>query len=49
MFLAAVVSSAITLPFDNIRTRLMNVQVQPERNRINYNGYFDVLKKIIIT
>lgn len=29
LFLAAVVSSCVTLPFDNLRTRLMNVQIHP--------------------
>lgn len=42
IFLAAGVSSIITLPFDNIRTRFMNAHSDPSRNRLNYSGIFDV-------
>jgi hypothetical protein len=42
LFLAACVSSMITLPFDNVRTRIMNLHSQADRNRLNYRGYFDV-------
>jgi len=42
LFLAALVSTICTLPFDNVRTRVMNQQLQPDRNRLTYRGYFDV-------
>lgn len=47
IFLAAAVSSAITLPFDNIRTRLMYAHCDPSRNRLNYSGILDVFAKSI--
>ena len=48
MFLASLVSTICTLPFDNVRTRLMNQQIIPERNRINYRSYIDVFAKQLI-
>lgn len=42
---AALFSSAVTLPFDNIRTRIMNLHSEPDRNRLNYNGALDVIVK----
>ena len=47
MFLASVISSIFTLPFDNIRTRIMNAHSQVDRNRLNYNGYIDVIFKAL--
>lgn len=46
--LAAFVSSVVTLPFDNIRTRLMNAHSDASRNRFNYDGMFDVVRKSIL-
>lgn len=48
LFLASFVSSMITLPFDNVRTRLMNLHSQTERNRLNYRGYFDVFVQQLV-
>ena len=48
IFLAALTSSAITLPFDNARTRIMNAHSDPSRNRINYKGMLDVFKKSLM-
>lgn len=48
LFLASIVSSIVTLPFDTARTRLMNQQLQPERNRVNYRGYLDVFVKQVV-
>lgn len=45
IFLAAAVSSFICLPIDNVRTRIMNAHSDPSRNRLNYNGILDVIKK----
>lgn len=46
--MASIVSSLITLPFDTVRTRVMNQQLQPERNRLNYRGYLDVFVKQVV-
>lgn len=48
IFLAAGVSSIITLPFDNVRTRLMYAHCDPSRNRLNYKGIFDVFAKSLM-
>ncbi len=45
IFLAAATSAAITLPFDNARTRIMQAHSDPSRNRLNYSGILDVFKK----
>lgn len=45
IFLASLVSTAFTLPFDNARTRIMNAHSNPERNRLNYQGVFDVFRQ----
>lgn len=42
---AAAVSAAVTLPFDNVRTRFMQSHPQAERNRMNYAGTFDAMIK----
>ena len=39
------VSAVVTLPFDNIRTRVMNAHSDPSRNRMNYKGIFDIVVK----
>jgi solute carrier family 25 oxoglutarate transporter 11 len=36
LLLASGVAAAVTLPFDNIRTRWVQLHKQPERNRINF-------------
>jgi hypothetical protein len=48
LFLASIVSSVVTLPFDTVRTRIMNQQVQQDRNRLNYRGYLDAFVKIFV-
>lgn len=45
LFLASVVSTVVTLPFDNVRTRIMNMHSQSDRNRFNYRNYLDVFSK----
>jgi hypothetical protein len=47
IFLAALTSSIITLPFDNIRTRIMNAHSDPSRNRLNYKGGLDAVVQSI--
>ena len=45
IFLAALVGSAVTLPFDNARTRLMYAHSSQERNKLNYTGIVDLFAK----
>lgn len=45
IFMAALTSAAITLPFDNARTRIMYSHSDPSRNRLNYKGMLDVFNK----
>lgn len=45
IFLAALTSAAITLPFDNARTKIMQLHSDPSKNRFNYTGIFDVFFK----
>lgn len=45
--LASAVSSIVTLPFDNIRTRVMYAHEDKTRNRLNYTGMLDIVKKSI--
>ena len=45
IFLASLTSAALTLPFDNARTRIMNAHSDPSRNRLNYKGMLDVFGK----
>jgi hypothetical protein len=42
IFLAALTSSILTLPFDNVRTRVMYSFCDSSRNRLNYKGYLDI-------
>lgn len=48
LLLAAFVSSCITLPFDNVRTRLMNLHTEADRNKVNYRGYIDTFQQAIL-
>ncbi len=41
---AAAIGSIITLPFDNARTRLMQMHIDPTRNKINYTKMVDVFR-----
>ncbi len=43
--MAALTSSIITLPFDNVRTRIMYSHCDQSRNRLNYKGMLDVFAK----
>ncbi len=45
LFLASIVSTVVTLPFDSARTKIMNQHSQQDRNRLNYRGYIDVFVK----
>ena len=45
LLLASIVSTVVTLPFDNLRTRIMNSHKEPERNRLNYTGIIDAFVK----
>lgn len=48
LFLASVVSSCFTLPFDNVRTRLMNLHSEADRNKVNYRGYLDTFRQAFL-
>jgi hypothetical protein len=48
IFLAALTASVITLPFDNARTRIMNAHEDKSRNKLNYQGIFDVFRKSML-
>ncbi|EGR32807.1 mitochondrial 2-oxoglutarate malate carrier, putative [Ichthyophthirius multifiliis] len=41
-------ATAFTLPFDNIKTRLQNQHINPEFNRLNYNGWVNAVQQVII-
>jgi hypothetical protein len=43
--LSSFVGAAVTLPFDNIRTKIIQMHKEPERNRLNFNGIFQGIKK----
>lgn len=45
---AALFSAAVTLPFDNVRTRIMQLHPEHDRNRMNYGGTVDVFMKSMI-
>lgn len=45
LIVSAMVGAAVTLPVDNIRTRLMQAHSDPSRNRLNYKGAWDVVVK----
>jgi len=45
LLLATGVAALVTLPFDNIRTRWVQLHKQPERNRINFTGIIDAWAK----
>ena len=48
LLFATLTSTLITLPFDNIRTRLMNQQSDPSRNRLNYMGMWDAFVSTVL-
>ena len=48
LMFATLTSSIITLPFDNIRTRLMNSHSDASKNRMNYSGIVDAIMKSIV-
>lgn len=47
IFWAALWGSLLTLPIDNIKTRLQKQFPDPTKNRINYQSAFDALVKIV--
>lgn len=46
LFTATLIASFITLPFDNIKTRLQKAFPDPSLNRINYAGFRDCLRTV---
>ena len=47
LLVASVWGTVITLPLDNIRTRLMNQFPDKSLNRINYKGVYSVISKSV--
>jgi Mitochondrial carrier protein len=47
LIVASVWGTVLTLPFDNIRTRLMNQFPDKNLNRINYTGVLSVIQNSI--
>lgn len=45
---AALWGTTLTLPINNIRTRLFKQFDDPSKNRITYNGILDCINKIIV-
>lgn len=48
LILASVPATLVTLPFDNIKTRLQYAFADPAQNRLNYNGFVDCARKIFM-
>jgi hypothetical protein len=48
LFIATGIASAVTLPFDNIRTRWVQLHSQPERNRINFATIGEAVSKALL-
>lgn len=38
LFIATGIAAGVTLPFDNLRTRIIQLHEQPSRNRLNFNS-----------
>ncbi len=47
LLLATAISSAVTLPIDNIRTRMIQLHKQAERNRINFSTISQGISKAL--
>eukprot|EP01015_Nassula_variabilis_P036704 TRINITY_DN953_c0_g3_i4.p1 TRINITY_DN953_c0_g3~~TRINITY_DN953_c0_g3_i4.p1 ORF type:complete len:288 (-),score=48.50 TRINITY_DN953_c0_g3_i4:61-924(-) len=47
-FCAALISTTLSLPLDNIRTRMQLAFKDPAKNRINYSGLIDCYRKATI-
>jgi len=45
LLLASLVATVVTLPFDNIKTRMQIAFPKAEMNRINYTSFRDVIVK----
>jgi len=48
LLFASIIGTAVTLPFDAARTRLMNAQTDVSRNRLNYSGVIDVFMQTFV-
>jgi len=48
LFIASIFATAVTLPFDNIKTRLQYAFPDPAMNRLNYEGFVDCARKIFL-
>jgi hypothetical protein len=48
LLLATGIASAVTLPFDNLRTRWIQLHSQQERNRINFSSITEGISKALL-
>jgi hypothetical protein len=48
LLLATGITSIVTLPIDNIRTRWIQLHSQPERNRINFTSIGEAINKALL-
>jgi len=48
LILASVAATLVTIPFDNVKTRLQYSFQDPAQNRLNYNGFVDCARKIFM-
>jgi hypothetical protein len=49
LLLATAVAAGVTLPFDNIRTRTIQLHKEHDRNRINFSGIAEAVRKSLKT
>lgn len=49
LVIAAFWGAALTLPFDNLKTRMQNQFVDPNQNRMNYTGFVNAAKQVFYT
>ena len=47
LLFATGITAAVTLPIDNLRTRLCQLHKQADRNRLNYVGLVDAVSKAV--
>jgi len=45
---ASIIATALVLPFDNIKTRLQYAFADPAMNRLNYEGFADSIRKVLL-
>jgi len=48
LFIASIFATGVTIPFDNLKTRLQYAFPDPAQNRINYQGVIDCGRKVFL-